>query len=106
MPREMTVEPEATRRVRRNRRYRRRRAGCSATKRSAVLAPKPASRSARRPSTTSRPVHLAPERFWDRDNIQPICRECYDRNHFGDRLTLEQLREREAWIRRLAEYEK
>ena len=22
------------------------------------------------------PAHLAPERFWDRDNIQRICRQC------------------------------
>ena len=42
------------------------------------------------------PASIAPERFWDRDNIQPICRDCHERKHAGDRLTLEQLREREA----------
>ena len=52
-----------------------------------------------------KPVHLAPERFWDRTNVQPICRQCHERKHAaGGCLTLEQVREREAWRQRLAEY--
>ena len=53
------------------------------------------------------PVHLAPERFWDRDNVQPICRQCHERKHaYGGCLTPVQVPEREAWRQRLAEYEK
>ena len=37
---------------------------------------------------------------------EPLCRECHERKHRGEHLTLEQIREREAGRRRLAEYEK
>ena len=40
------------------------------------------------------PAHLAPERFWDRDNVQPICRQCHERKHaYGGCLTPEQVPE-------------
>ncbi len=45
------------------------------------------------------PVHLAPERFWDRTNLQPLCRDCHERKHADERLTPAQIHEREAWRR-------
>ena len=46
------------------------------------------------------PAHLAPERFWDRDNVQPIYRECHDRKTAGEQgMSLEAVCEREAWKR-------
>ena len=102
----MPIEPEALRRLRWTRRYRTWRAG--------ILRDEPLCRPCTEAGFTVaaehidhiEPAHLAPERFWDRDNIQPICRDCHERKHAGDRLTLEQVRELEAWRRRLAEYEK
>ncbi len=45
-------------------------------------------------------VHLAPERFWDHDNVQPIYRECHDRKTAGEQgMSLEAVCEREAWKR-------
>ena len=102
----MTIEPEAIRRLRWNRRYRRWRAE--------ILRSEPLCRFCKESGLTVaaeqidhiEAVHLAPERFWDRTNIQPLCRECHELKHADDRLTLEQIREREAWRKRLAEYEK
>ena len=110
MTNEMTIDrnlppdPEVIRRWRWTRRYRRWRAG--------ILRDEPLCRSCAESGFTVaaehidhiEPVHLAPERFWDRANIQPLCRECHDRKHLGN-MTLAQVRERAAWRKRLAEYE-
>ena len=102
----MPIEPEALRRLRWTRHYRTWRAG--------ILRDEPLCRPCAEAGFTVaaehidhiEPAHLAPERFWDPTNLQPICRQCHERKHRGERLTLEQIREREAWRRRLAEYEK
>ena len=104
--RESPMDPEVVRRMRSTKRYQR--------WRSEILRNEPLCRACAESGFTVgadeidhiEPVHLSPERFWDRTNIQPLCRECHENKHRGKPLTLEQLREREAWRRRLSEYEK
>ncbi len=77
--RESPMDPEVVRRMRSTKRYQRFRAG--------ILQKEPLCRACSEAGFTVgaehidhiEPVHLAPERFWDRDNIQPICRECHER---------------------------
>ncbi len=97
--RNQPTDPEVIRRMRWTRRYRRWRAG--------ILRNEPLCRSCAENGFTVaaehidhiEAVHLAPERFWDRANIQPLCRDCHENKHRGKPLTLEQFREREAWLR-------
>ena len=105
MTHEMTIEPEAIRRMRWNRRYRRWRAR--------ILRNEPLCRSCRKSGLTVaaehidhiEPAHLAPKRFWDRDNIQPLCRECHESKHEGERLTIDTIRERELWRQHINDLE-
>ena len=74
MSRKKPLDPEDVRRVRGGRRYRRWRAG--------ILRDEPLCRQCAAEGYTVaaehlhhiEPVHLAPERFWERDNIEPICK--------------------------------
>ena len=77
----MSIEPEALRRLRGSRRYR--------TWRARILRHEPLCRLCAEAGFTVaaehidhiEPAHLVPERFWDRTNIQPLCRECHERKH-------------------------
>ncbi len=101
----MRIEPEVIRRLRWSRRYRRWRAG--------ILRYEPLCRPCSESGFTVaaaeihhiEPAHLEPERFWDRDNIQPICKDCHENRHAGDHLSLEQERENQRWRQRLEELE-
>ena len=84
--RHVPIEPESLRRARWNQRYRRWRAG--------ILRSEPLCRPCAEAGITVaaehidhiEPVHLAPERFWDRTNIQPLCRDCHERKHLAARV--------------------
>ena len=78
----MKTDPEAIRRMRWSRRYRRWRAG--------ILRNEPLCRPCAEAGFTVAAdhidhIHLARKRFWDRDNIQPICRDCAAQYELGFR---------------------
>ena len=49
------------------------------------------------------PAHKAPKRFWDRSNLQPICRACHEKKSSEERREGETLQQR-AWKKRLARW--
>ena len=75
--RNVPTDPEVVRRMRSSARYQRWRAS--------ILRDEPSCRPCAASGFTVgaehidhiEPVHLSPERFWDRTNIQPLCRDCH-----------------------------
>ena len=83
--RQVPMDPEVVRRMRSTKRYQR--------WRSEILRKEPLCRACSEAGFTVgaehidhiEPVHLSPERFWDRDNVRPIFRDCHERKHAGQR---------------------